>query len=90
MKIKRFEDLEAWQIARELTNQIYAITRKEFIARDFGFIDQIRKAAISTMNNISEVSSGAPTRTLPNFFSLPGVLQVKCVACCTSPLVSNT
>ena len=54
MKIKRFEDLEAWQIARELTNQIYAITRKEFIARDFGFVDQIRKAAISTMNNVSE------------------------------------
>ena len=54
MKIKRFEDLEAWQIARELTNQIYAITKKEFIARDFGFVDQIRKAAISTMNNVSE------------------------------------
>jgi four helix bundle protein len=54
MKIQRFEDLEAWQIARELTNQIYTITKKESICRDFGFADQIRRAAISIMNNIAE------------------------------------
>ena len=54
MKIQRFEDLEAWQIARELTNQIYTITKKESICRDFGFVDQIRRAAISIMNNIAE------------------------------------
>ena len=54
MKIQRFEDLEAWQIARELTNQIYTITQKESICRDFGFGDQIRRAAISIMNNIAE------------------------------------
>jgi four helix bundle protein len=54
MKIQRFEDLEAWQIARELTNHIYTITKKESICRDFGFIDQIRRAAISIMNNIAE------------------------------------
>ena len=54
MKIQRFEDLEAWQIARELTNQIYTITKKESICRDFGFLDQIRRAAISIMNNIAE------------------------------------
>jgi four helix bundle protein len=46
MKIQRFEDLEAWKIARELTNQIYTITKKESICRDFGFVDQIRRAAI--------------------------------------------
>ena len=54
MKIQRFEDLEAWQISRELTNQIYTITKKESICRDFGFVDQIRRAAISIMNNIAE------------------------------------
>ena len=54
MKVQRFEDLEAWQIARELTNQIYTITKKESICRDFGFVDQIRRAAISIMNNIAE------------------------------------
>ena len=54
MKIPRFEDLEAWQIARELTNKIYSISRKESIRRDYGFVDQIRRAAISIMNNIAE------------------------------------
>ena len=54
MKIQRFEDLEAWQISRELTNQIYTITRKESIRRDYGFVDQIRRATISIMNNIAE------------------------------------
>ena len=54
MKVQRFEDLEAWQIARELANQIYKITKQESICRDFGFVDQIRRAAISIMNNIAE------------------------------------
>jgi len=52
--IKRFEDLEAWQIARELTNRIYALTKEGPIVKDFGFIDQIRRAAVSVMNNIAE------------------------------------
>ena len=52
--IKRFEDLEAWQLSIELTNQIYTITKRESICRDFSFVDQIRKAAISIMSNIAE------------------------------------
>ena len=54
MKVQRFEDLEAWQIARELANQVYKITKQESVCRDFGFLDQIRRAAISIMNNIAE------------------------------------
>jgi four helix bundle protein len=54
VQIRRFEDLTAWQIARELTNQIYFVTKEESLSRDFGFVDQIRKAALSVMNNISE------------------------------------
>ncbi len=29
MKIERFEDIEAWQLARELTKEIYVITAME-------------------------------------------------------------
>jgi four helix bundle protein len=54
LKVQRFEDLEAWQIARELTNQIYVITKNGPIARDYGYRDQIRRAAVSVMNNIAE------------------------------------
>jgi four helix bundle protein len=54
LKVQRFEELEAWQIARELANQMYKITKQESVCRDFGFVDQIRRAAISIMNNIAE------------------------------------
>jgi len=52
--IERFEDIEAWQKARELTQEIYRITNQGSFARDFGLRDQIRRAAVSVMSNIAE------------------------------------
>ncbi len=49
-----FEDLKVWQKARELANLIYATTRQEGFARDFGLTDQIRRAAVSVVSNIAE------------------------------------
>ena len=54
VKIKRFEDIEAWRIARELTSQLYTVTDKGEFARDFGLRDQVRRAAGSIMHNIAE------------------------------------
>jgi four helix bundle protein len=53
-KIERFEDLIAWQKARELTKQIYDITRTGQFSKDFGLKDQIRRASVSVMSNIAE------------------------------------
>lgn len=53
-KITRFEDIDAWKKARELTSAIYAVCRTEGFARDFGLRDQIRAAAVSAMSNIAE------------------------------------
>ncbi|WP_372683738.1 four helix bundle protein [Desulfosarcina sp.] len=50
----KFEDIEAWKKARELTTAIYAATNGGSFARDFGLRDQIRRAAVSTMANIAE------------------------------------
>jgi four helix bundle protein len=52
MKIERFEDLIAWQEARKLVNLIYDITQKSSF-KDFGLANQIQKAAVSVMANIS-------------------------------------
>ena len=41
-RVERFEDLIAWQKARELTKQIYLLTKKEKFSRDFGLRDQIK------------------------------------------------
>ena len=49
-----FEELHIYQRARELTGQIYNITRTAEFEKDFGLIDQIRRAAVSVMSNIAE------------------------------------
>ena len=54
MKVDRFEDLDAWKVARELSNLIYAFGRETGFAKDYGFKDQIQRAAVSVMNNIAE------------------------------------
>ncbi len=49
-----FEELKVWQKARELANLIYSATRQESFSRDFGLIDQIRRASVSVVSNIAE------------------------------------
>ena len=49
--IKNFEDLEIWKMSRELVNLIYSDFKN---CKDFAFRDQIVRAGISIMNNISE------------------------------------
>ena len=53
-KIERFEDIVAWQRARELTREVYGCSKVGAFAKDFGLKDQIQRAAVSTMGNIAE------------------------------------
>ena len=68
--IVRFEDLDAWKIARELTRDVYRITRAERFSRDFGLRDQIRKASVSVMSNIAEGFERDGNREFCNFLSI--------------------
>jgi len=52
--IKRFEELECRQEAREFVKLIYELTRKEKFRRDFELVSQLRRSAVSSMANISE------------------------------------
>jgi four helix bundle protein len=52
--IDKFEDIEAWKKARELTRKIYTITSKGDFSKDYGLKDQIRRASVSVMSNIAE------------------------------------
>jgi len=54
MKITRFEDIECWQEARKIVNRVYRVCRANAFRRDYSFIDQIKRAAISIMANIAE------------------------------------
>lgn len=52
--IRRFEEIEAWQTARQLTRIVYTLSAKGTFARDFGLRDQMRRSAVSIMSNIAE------------------------------------
>jgi len=54
MKIDQFEDIEAWQLARELARKVYRLTKKPRFAKDYGLKRQIQDAAGSSMHNIAE------------------------------------
>ena len=53
-KIEKFEDIVAWQKARELTKAVYMQANAGRFARDFGLKDQIQRASVSVMANVAE------------------------------------
>jgi len=54
MAFKSFENLKAWQYAREFTRDIYMITKLSDFAQDFGLCNQIQRAAVSIASNIDK------------------------------------
>lgn len=50
-KARRFEDLLVWQESRKLVQNIYRVSE---LWKDYGLRDQIRRAAVSIVSNISE------------------------------------
>ena len=53
-RIEKFEDLEAWKLARALTGLIYNVTGIGNFSRDFALRDQLRRASILIVSNIAE------------------------------------
>ena len=68
--IEKFEDIEAWQKARELTREIYRVTNRGAFAKDFGLRDQIRRASVSIMSNIAEGFGRGGNREFIQFLSM--------------------
>ena len=58
----KFKELVVWKEARELCVRIYAVTDNSSFRRDFGFRDQIRRAAVSVPSNIAEGDESGFTR----------------------------
>jgi len=75
MKITRFEDIEGWKLARELTRKVYSLTSKENFSRDFGLKDQIQRAAASSMHNVAE---GFDAGSNPEFIRFLRYAQRSC------------
>lgn len=69
-KIEEFEDLVAWQKARELTSAVYIVTRIGAFAKDYGLSGQIQRAAVSIMSNIAEGFERGNPREFHQFLSV--------------------
>lgn len=54
MTVKRFEDLEVWQAARDVVNAVYHVSSDGAFSKDYALRDQIRRAAVSISSNIAE------------------------------------
>lgn len=53
-KAQKFEELAIFQMARELCKEVYKITKEKEFSKDSRFVQQIRAAAGSIMDNIAE------------------------------------
>ena len=69
-RIRRFEDLDAWKIARLITREVYTLARKGDFARDFGLRNQVCRSAVSIMANIAEGFERDGDREFVNFLSI--------------------
>jgi four helix bundle protein len=67
---KSFEEIEAWQQARELTRLVYAASGRGAFERDFGLRDQVRRASVSTMSNIAEGHGRGGNKEFIQFLSV--------------------
>lgn len=65
--VKDFEELAIFQKARELSKKIYPITNREGFKSDYRFVQQIRAAAGSIMDNIAEGFERTGNKEFLNF-----------------------
>jgi len=70
MKVTRFEDLEIWQLARELYKFVFKITTEEPFCKDFKIRDQIRASSGYVSDNIAEGFDRVVIKNSYNFYFL--------------------
>jgi four helix bundle protein len=75
-KANSFEELNCWRAGRELVTLVYSLTATGPIARDFAMKDQVRRAALSVMNNIAE---GFGRRTSKEFLRFLDISHASCI-----------
>ena len=68
--IRKFEEIEAWQRARVLVNNIYSITSNESINKDYALKSQLIRAGISIMANIAEGFGRKSEKEFANFLNI--------------------
>jgi hypothetical protein len=70
MTVKRFEELEIWQKARELCKKIRLVADSTSLSKDFGLRNQVLDSSGSVMDNIAEGFERDGKKEFLNFFTI--------------------
>ncbi|MEM7788249.1 MAG: four helix bundle protein [Bacteroidota bacterium] len=65
-----FEDIEAWRSARELTREVYRVTRSPPLRADAGLASHLQRASVSVMSNIAEGFERGSERDFARFLRI--------------------
>ncbi|MGJ8652834.1 MAG: four helix bundle protein [Opitutaceae bacterium] len=65
---KGFKSLEVWHRSKQLAVDTYALTSSDLLKRDFGLVDQMRRAAVSVASNIAEGDERDTNKEAIRFF----------------------
>ena len=81
-KIEKFEDLDCWKAGRELVNLVFDLCERPGLAKDFETKSQIKRAAVSTMNNVAEGFGRYSTTEFVRFLNIAqsSALEVRSMA----------
>ena len=66
----RFEDLEIWQLARDLAIKFHRLAAKLEAKRLYRYAEQLRAAGLSLSNNIAEGSGSIHNREFGQFLNI--------------------
>lgn len=69
-KIRRLEDIECWQLARELAKEIWIEINQRTLMKDYATRDQMNRSSGSIMDNIAEGFGRGGNKEFINFLSI--------------------
>lgn len=67
---KTIEEIEVWQLSRILVKEVYTLTFKDTLRRNFSIVDQLQRATLSIMNNIAEGFERLSDKEFANFLNI--------------------
>ncbi|HIB47575.1 MAG TPA: four helix bundle protein [Flavobacteriaceae bacterium] len=69
-KIEKFEDMEIWQLAREICMDVWSLIDNTPLNKDYKLREQINKSSGSVMDNIAEGYERDGNKEFINFLSI--------------------
>jgi four helix bundle protein len=70
MSVNSFRDLTVWQLAMEVTEQVYRLTAEFPKSETYGLSSQMRRSAVSIPSNIAEGQGRDSTKEFLHFLAI--------------------